>query len=654
MILLFKTVLPPMKKLITALCMMAATASNGQTLFTYGKEAVSADDFVRAFQKNNTAKGEKALKEYLDLYIASRLKIKQAKEEGLDTLPQMQSDLTNLRQQILPTYLNDKESVNALVKEAFTRSQKDIRLAHIFIAFDKNGRTDVEAAAKRRDEVVNLLAKGGKFEDVARQYSDDPSVISNGGDLGWVTVFSLPYELENLAYTTTVGKTSAAYASKAGYHIIKNGGERKALGRMRAAQILLAFPPGASEAYKASLKKTADSLHKRLLAGDDFTKLATQFSNDVISAAANGQMAEFGVGEYSTEFETAAFGLVKDGAFTKPFATTHGYHIVKRLKYYSPLAKPDADATASLQQKVESSDRIQNTRKVLAEKIIKTAGFQQMLAVESELWAFSDSVLNNTKPVAPTRIATSTSLLKIGDQTKKANDWISFAQLNRYKANGTGAKSYKQIWDEFVQASALQYYEDHLEDYNEDFRRQINEFAEGNLFFEIMQRNVWTPAQSDTVALLAFYQKNKGQYVWKQSADAVVFYATDAKIADEVYKSLRKNPTAWKTIAANYSEQVTTDSARFEITQLPKGQKDQVAKGAITTPAANTADNTTSFAYIINIYNKEEPRNFQDAKGLVINDYQAELEKTWVEELKKKYPVVVDEKVWNDLMKKLK
>lgn len=643
-----------MKKLITALCVVAATTSNGQTLFTYGKDAVSADDFVRAFQKNNTAKGEKALQEYLDLYIASRLKIKQAKEEGLDTLPQMRSDLTNLRQQILPTYLNDKESVNTLVKEAFTRSQKDIHLSHIFIAFDKNGRTDTEAAAKRRDEAVNQLAKGGKFEDVARQYSNDPSVIANGGDLGWITVFSLPYELESLAYTTPVGKTSAAYASKAGFHIIKNLGERKALGRMRAAQILLAFPPGASEAYKASLKKTADSLHKRLLAGDDFTKLATQFSNDVISAASNGQMSEFGVGEYSTEFENAAFSLTKDGAFTKPFATSHGYHIVKRLKFYPAPAKPDADATASLQQKVESSDRIQTTRKVLAEKIIKTAGFQRLLAAEPELWAFSDSVLNNVKPTVRTNLTPTTSLLKIGEQTKQANDWISFAQMNRYKANGTGAKSYKQLWDEFVQASALQYYEDHLEEYNDDFRRQIMEFAEGNLFFEIMQRNVWTPAQSDTVALFNFYQKNQGKYVWKQSADAVVFYATDTKIADEVYKAIRKTPSSWKTIAANFSEQVTTDSARFELSQLPKAQKDQIAKGTVTSPTVNTADNTTSFAYIINIYNKEEPRNFQDAKGLVINDYQAELEKTWIENLKKKYPVTVDQKVWSDLVKKLK
>ncbi len=123
-----------MKKLLTAFCIVASFSAPAQTLFTYGKETVSATDFLRAFQKNNQGPvTEKVLKEYLDLYIASRLKIKEAKELGYDTLPQLIADLANLRQQILPTYLNDKESMDKMVSEAFSRSQTDIRVAHIFI-----------------------------------------------------------------------------------------------------------------------------------------------------------------------------------------------------------------------------------------------------------------------------------------------------------------------------------------------------------------------------------------------------------------------------------------------------------------------------------------------------------------------------------------
>jgi peptidyl-prolyl cis-trans isomerase SurA len=45
------------------------------------------------------------------------------------------------------------------------------------------------------------------------------------------------------------------------------------------------------------------------------------------------------------------------------------------------------------------------------------------------------------------------------------------------------------------------------------------------------------------------------------------------------------------------------------------------------------------------------PRNYSEAKGLVISDYQTELEKQWVAELKKKYPVKVDEKVFQQISK---
>ncbi|HYO21881.1 MAG TPA: peptidylprolyl isomerase, partial [Flavisolibacter sp.] len=224
-----------MKKLLTVFGVVAVFSSSAQTLFTYGKDAVAADEFIRAYKKNNNStKDEKALREYLDLYIASRLKVKEAKGLGFDTLSQLKTDLANLRQQILPNYVNDKESVDKLVTEAFTRSQKDIRVSHIFIAFAKNGTNDMAAAQKRRDEALAKLAKGEKFDNVAKEYSDDPSALANGGDLGWTTVFTLPYEIETVLYSTASGKTAPVYTSAAGYHIIKNNGERKALGRMKA------------------------------------------------------------------------------------------------------------------------------------------------------------------------------------------------------------------------------------------------------------------------------------------------------------------------------------------------------------------------------------------------------------------------------------
>src|SRR5206468_11450232 len=117
------------------------------------------------------------------------------------------------------------------------------------------------------------------------------------------------YELENIAYTTPIGSVSQVYRSGAGYHLLKNLGERRDPGRMKAAQILIAFPPNSNDVTIKQLRKLADSLYERLVKGDDFGKLASQFSNDIISASANGQMPEFSVGQYDRVFEKNALAL---------------------------------------------------------------------------------------------------------------------------------------------------------------------------------------------------------------------------------------------------------------------------------------------------------------------------------------------------------
>ena len=72
-------------------------------------------------------------------------------------------------------------------------------------------------------------------------------------------------------------------------------------------------------------------------------------------------------------------------------------------------------------------------------------------------------------------------------------------------------------------------------------------------------------------------------------------------------------------------------------------------QGALN-PIINQADNTASFAYIIQVYDKPEQKTYTQAKGLVINDYQADLEAKWVAALKKKYPVKVNQKVWASIL----
>jgi peptidyl-prolyl cis-trans isomerase SurA len=99
------------------------------------------------------------------------------------------------------------------------------------------------------------------------------------------------------------------------------------------------------------------------------------------------------------------------------------------------------------------------------------------------------------------------------------------------------------------------------------------------------------------------------------------------------------------------NEKVVADSARYEWAQIPGIGQTPPKAGSVTSITVNPADKTASFALINKVYPQPEIRSFNEAKGLVMNDYQTLLEEEWIKELRKKYPVKVDEKVLSGLSK---
>jgi len=401
--------------------------ASSQTLFTYGKYPVSANEFLRAYNKNNTAPvpdKAKAIRDYLNLYIASRLKIREAYERQYDTLPQQKEELANLRMQILENYMNDPESFNKLLNEAFQRSQKDIHVAHIFISLmNANGQADSATAKEKAGEAYQRLKKGEDFSKIAKQYSNDPSVTQNNGDIGYITVFTLPYEFENIVYPLQINNISMPYKSKAGYHIFKKLGERNAVGKISAAQILLAIPPASDEATIRQITLRADSIYNRLQKGDDFSRLAPTFSNDMTSSGTGGIMPVFGIGQYDPAFENAVLAL-KNGELSKPFRTSHGYHIVKRISVEPIKAdRNNKKFMDDIRQKVEQSDRMKTAADVLYKKVIQKTPLEKFPYRNAELWVLTDSILDH-KPVGINLTLNRQSpLFKLGGKTFKVSDW---------------------------------------------------------------------------------------------------------------------------------------------------------------------------------------------------------------------------------------
>ena len=612
----------------------AGTHLRAQTLFTYGKQSVSREEFLRAYNKNNTgnASTEKAYRDYLDLYIRFKLKVAAGYDARLDTLPTQASELQNFRNQIAEGFMNDDQSLQYLMDEAFLRSQKDLRLSYLYFPFKDD---DTSAAFQKSRQAWQQLKSGAV----------------QGSDLGYVTVFTLPYDLETVAYSTPKGGFSAPFRTKSAYTIIAVTDERPAAGRMKAAQILLAFKPDADEAEKTRQGQLADSIYNALLQGASFKEMVAKYSNDNISYQAGGLMPEFGVGKYDAAFESAAFALAKDGDISKPIRTNFGYHIVQRIQRV-PINtdKNNVEAMSLLKQFVQADSRIQTSRKIMVQRILQSTGYKKGAFNEPQLLAYADSVWFGRKVPQQPALNDKTVLFSFPKQIITAADFAKYLRDVRNISDLTRNKTMLQLFQQFTETSATQYYRNHLELYNKEFAAQLKEFKEGNLLFEVMQQKVWNKAAADTIGLKKYYASNKTKYWWEPSADVILFTCTDSLIATNTRAAFEKNKTGWRAITQNSDATAQADSGRFELTQLPASASAHAQPGYLSEPVRSNTDNSVSFAYVANVYPQRSPRNFDDARGFVINDYQNYLEEKWIIELKKKYPVAVNEAVFKTLL----
>jgi peptidyl-prolyl cis-trans isomerase SurA len=646
-----------LRKMITAsVCTACLTTADAQSLFTYGTRSVTKEEFLKAYNKNNTETkpSEQSYREYLDLYTRFKIKVQAALDARLDTLPNQKAELAAFRNQVVENYMNDEASINVLIDEAMERSKKDRHIAHIFIAAGPNATAEqVQAAQVKIKTAYVRLQAGEDFTKTALTYSEDPAVQSNKGDLGFITVFILPYAMENLVYNTPIGKFTEPYRSKNGYHIFKIVGERKAFGKMRAAQILLSFTPDATDAQKQTTAKRADSLYKALQQGSDFKQLAAAFSNDNLTYQTGGEMMAFGVGRYAPAFENAAMSLEKDGDISRPVLTEFGYHIIKRLQHL-PIQddKTNKQWQEEIKQQILQSDRMEVSKKVLYKKVLQSIGFKKLPVNEKSLSLFTDNTIANKQAPFPPGLTALTPLFTVGKQTFRVKDWLAYLESIRGLENLRAGKTNAQLLDQFIEISALDYYRENLETYNKDFAYQLKEFKEGNLLFEIMQRNIWDKAAIDSLGLKKHYEANKNNYWWEASADAVILTAVTEATADEAKKKLEVDYKSWKKIQENSDGTIQADSGRFELGQIPVVERTNFQPGLITAAVKNETDHSLTFAYIIKVYRDREPRDFNDARGFVINDYQASLEDKWITELKKKYPLKINEAVVKSLQVK--
>jgi len=653
-----------MRKLVLTCLASGAFIASGfaQTLFTYGNNAVSKDEFLRVYKKNSLNKApdysETALKDYLNLYSLFRMKVTEAEVEKLDTLTSVQRELDNYRRQLARNYLTDEQVTNRLVNEAYSRMKEDVHVAHILIMCRPGA--DTVAAYNKIDSIYRVIKTNkADFATMASLYSDDKDSKIHGGDIGYVTALQTVYPFENAMYTTPVGKVSAPFRSQFGYHIVKVFDKKPDAGEVQVAQILVEVSKSKGAAGVEESRKRIDSVEAQLKAGVPFETLVKKYSQDKFTVNNDGIMPAFTVGKVAPAVEAAAFALKSPGDYSKPIQTDYGFHILKLISK-TPL-KPFDSLQPQIKRKVENDYRAQVARDIFFEKIKQKNNFKEypenFKAVAAKFEKLPDTG-KNANSFTPEEFGNMNApLFTLAGQNYTQHDFVNFAaNITRGRIMGPKLAITNDLYKLYVNNTLNDFEEHRLVVENTDFRNLMEEYKDGILLFELMDRNVWGKASKDSVGLQAFYEANKTKYMWEPGFKGSIYKFKNEAAMKEGVKLLGKKSTTNEDLQKkinneNNPDAVTIQDGHYEFSHYTDVPRSSIVQGK-PTAAVKNADGSYTVVKADEVYNEPTPKSLEEARGYVVAEYQDYLEKKWNDEMRKKYAMSLNTAVFNSMAKK--
>lgn len=635
-----------------------------ETLITVADEKVSVDEFLYVYQKNNPsadAIDQNDLKEYLDLYVNFRLKVKEAKALGLDTLTSFKKELEGYRKQLAQPYFKDTEMEQFLLEQAYERKLTDIRASHILIKLDKNASPeDTLTAYNRAIELRNQYLKEKDFSALAALNSDDPSAKDvagdqakpgrkgNHGDLGYFTVFDMVYPFENGAYNTKVNEVSMPVRTDYGYHLIYVTDRQPAMGQAQVAHIYVAHPKSSEPADSLKARQKIDSAYNALVSGEKFEDVVKKYSEDKGSVSIGGKLPWFGVNRMVPEFIITTRTLENPGDYSEPFQTVFGWHIITLLER-KPVGTFEEEKLG-LQNRLNKDRRISLSEENVINRIKKEYGFKEYPEAKEKLFATLDTTLLKGQWDAQKAEDLNKTLVTIGDKKYSQYD---FAKIIAEKQNDriTDITAFfNDTYAKFVHDICIEYEDNMLAVKYPEFKRLVQEYHDGILLFDLTDKKVWSKAVKDTTGLQNYYNNHKDSYMWGERVEAVVYLVSNnSSVKIEAVQSKAKQKLSVDEILGTFNvDSVTNVTAERGF--FSKGDNEIIDQVEWHRGISNIIPTKRglAFADILEVINPM-PKSLDEARGLITADYQAFLEEEWIKELKSKYPVSIDQEILSQI-----
>ena len=591
-----------MKKTFLSIVLMGASllgfAQEDKVLMTINGEPIMASEFLYIYEKNNqeTSLEKKSMEEYLDLFINFKLKVTEAIAQGVDTTQEFKDELKGYRAQATPKYLQDNDAIDSLVLLSYNRMANIRKASHIAVQcpMDADSATLAAATAKinelRQRVTVGLPkeVKKGRKKITVQEVEDFAEVA--------MTYSDDPAAKQNKGELGWIQPFRYVYPLEDAVYNTPVGEITEVFRSPFGLHIAKVEGERAfEEAHAAHIMKMTPSGDLQRLAAatfkmDSLYQLAIQ---DTVDFAALAQANSEDRGSAMRGGDLGWFGR---GAMVQPFE----------------------DITFGLNEG-EISKPFQTRFGIHISKLYGKRGIQPLDSMRSQLLR----------------------QVQRDQRMQIANE--SFIAKTRAEYN---------LPADMSDADVKAYADARLEEKYPELRNLVREYHDGILLFDVSLREVWDKANKDHEGLTAFFKANKKQYTWDEPRYKgwLIYAKTD--LAAKAAKQIVKGASDKAKVDSILNERVNLDSVTYVKVEYGLWTAGKNAAVDVYGFKDKTATYTASEEYpVVVAVGKvlKRPEEYKDDRGKIVTDYQDYLEKLWIASLREKYPVVINEEVWNDL-----
>jgi peptidyl-prolyl cis-trans isomerase SurA len=625
-------------------------------LLTIDDDVILASEFKRVYNKNLDLvqeESQKSVDGYLQLFIDYKLKVAEAYAQDFHNAQSYKEDFAKYEEQLSRNYIFEEKVTSELAKEAYDRSLEEIDASHILVLVTYDAVPQDTLKAYNKIKLVRDRAvKGEDFAMLAKKNSEEPSIEKTEGHLGYFTAFSLVYPFETTAYNTEVGKVSEIVRTQFGYHIIKVHDRRAKASEITVSHIMITTR---DTTKNYTPKERIQEIYALLQQGESFENLAKQYSDDKNSGKNGGKLRRFSKGDLrSASFEEAAYNIESPGDMTEPVQSDFGWHIIRLEEKHSLPSYEEKKEI--LERRVKEGSRSKIVTNAVNKKIKEKYGFSMGESYSPFFDTYvTKEILGRNWYFDTIPASENKRIFTIGDREIFYNDFgqYIYSRQTKSKQYNSTITLLNDFYDEFETLTLKTYFRDKLEVENEEYAGIISEYRDGLLIFDVMGKNVWRKAKRDTLGQQKYFEENRGKYQWKQRVDAEIIGTSNEKISQQVNGLFNEGKTGdevKKQLNVDKKINVLLTKGVFELgeRELPSGFIPQLGVSKIYT------ENDSFILVKVNEILAPAPKEFDVIKGRVLSDYQTYVEKIWMDELKAKYKVEVNQKTLKRVKKELK